>query len=781
VRELGIGASVPRYEDPRLLRGRGRYTGDIRVPGEAHLVVVRSPHAFARIVSVDTSAARAAPGVLAVFTGEDALAAGLGTLSCRVKRQARNGKPNFEPPYRLLAIGHARFVGDCVAAVVAETQAQAEDAAELVAIEWEPLPAVTEAVDALAPDAPQLWPEVPGNESFVFNLGNRDKVEAGFARAAHVARVDFVVSRVSANPMEARGAIGLHDPVEDRYTLHAGFQTPHLLRAELADFILKVPANRIRVVSPDLGGGFGQRGAPVPEYGLVLWAARELGRPVRWRASRTDLLIGDFHARDNASTAELALDADHRFLALRVRTVANMGAYLSLVGPHSPTNNLGGLAGVYTTPAIHAEVIGAFTNTAPTASYRGAGRPEASYAIERVIDQAARDLGLDPAELRRKNTIPAIREPWNTGFVFTYDSGEFEANMDRALAIADRAGFAARRAAAAARGRLAGQGMANAIEIAGGPLPVPNEEAAEIRFDPSGAVTLLMGTHSHGQGHETGFTQIVHELLGVEPAGVRVVYGDTDQIAHGRGTFGSRSVSVGGAALVRAADKLIARGKAMAAHLMEAAVDDVEFRDGRFVVAGTDRALTIAEVARASFVPGKLPSGMDMGLMESAVVLPPGPTFPNGCHVCEVEIDPETGHVEIVRYVVVDDVGIMLNPMMVKGQVHGGIVQGAGQMLMERMVYDPSSGQPLTGSFMDYAMPRAGDFPAFDVEANEVPAKTNPLGFKGAGEAGTVGALPAIANAVMDALAPFGVRHLDMPFTPERVWRALQDARAAAE
>jgi carbon-monoxide dehydrogenase large subunit len=785
MREYGIGQSVPRVEDKRLLTGTGRYTDDRAVPNAAYMAVVRSPHAAALINGIDTAAAVAMPGVLAVLTGADVVADGLGTLTCGVKRRQADGRPMVEPPYPILATDRVNQVGMAVAIVVAEMRSQAFDAAEAVDVDYEILPAVTGTADALGAGVAQVWPEVPRNESFVFNLGDKAAVDAAFASAARTVSLDYVISRVAANPMEPRAAIGFYDPAEDKYTLYAGVQSPHRTRSELANNIFRVPEGRMRVISPDMGGGFGMRGTPFAEHALVLWAARRTGRPVRFTATRSESLATDYHARDNIGRSELALDANGGFLALRVRTTANLGGYLSISGPHSPTNNLGGLAGTYTTPAIHAEVHGVFTHTSPTAAYRGAGRPEASYALERVIDAAAYDLGIDPAELRRRNLIPKDALPYDTGFVFTYDSGDFEGALDTALEAADWSGFEARRAAAKSRGRLRGIGVVSVIEIAGGPLPIPNEESAEIRFAGDGTATVLMGTHSHGQGHETAFRQITQELLGLDFADISIVYGDTETIGHGKGTFGSRSICVGGAALKRASEKIVERGRQIAAHLLEAAEADIGFDDGAFAVSGTDRTVTLKEVAKAAYLPARLPAGMEIGLDETAIVLPPGPTYPNGCHVCEVEIDPDTGVIEIVDYVVADDVGVALNPLLVKGQVHGGIAQGAGQALMEQIAYDPESGQLLSGSFMDYTMPRADNFPSFAVLECGVPSRNNPFGFKGAGEAGTVGALPCVMNAVCNALKPLGIRHIDMPATPTRVWQAIQEAtggdRLAAE
>lgn len=779
MREYGIGQSVPRVEDQRLLTGKGNYTDDRKVPGAVTMAVLRSPHAAARISGMDTSAAQSMPGVIAVLTADDLKSDGIGGLSVTVKRQQRDGTPMVEPPYPLLADGEVHLVGQAVAAVIAETYAQAVDATEAISVDYDIQDVITDTGRAREPGMAQVWDNVPDNECFVFSLGDKAATDAAIASAAHVTELDFTISRVATNTMEVRAAIGFYDPLEERYTLYAGVQSPHRMRSDLAKNVFGIPEGKLRVISPDMGGGFGMRGSTFAEHGLVLWAAKRTGHPVRFTATRSEALASDYHARDNVSKTTLALDENGKFLAFRISTDAAMGGFLSNAGPHSPTNNLGGLSGVYTTPHVHAEARGVYTHTSPTATYRGAGRPEASYAIERTIDRAADELGIDPVELRRLNMIPPEALPYDTGFVFTYDSGEFEACLDRAVAAADRDGFEARRADAQSRGKLRGLGVASVIEIAGGPLPIPNEESASIRFDTDGGISVLMGTHSHGQGHETAFAQIASEKLGVPFDSIRVQYGDTDLVHHGKGTFGSRSISVGGAALLRASEKIIDRARKIAAHLLEAAEDDITFEDGVFTVQGTDREITLIEVAKASYQAAKMPRELEIGLSESAIILPPGPTYPNGCHVAEVEIDAETGVTELIKYTVVDDVGVALNPMMVKGQVHGGVVQGAGQALLEQVVYDPDSGQLLTGSFMDYAMPRADDFPFFDVIEHNVPSQNNPMGLKGAGEAGTVGALPSVMNAVCDALRPLGITHIDMPATPERVWQAIQNATQA--
>lgn len=770
----GIGAPVRRVEDSRFLRGTGRFVDDVTAPGAAWLHMLRSPHAAARILRIDATAARAMPGVLLVLTAEDIQE--LGVLRCVTPRHRRDGRPLAQTPWRMLAVDQVRYVGDAVAAVVAETRAQAQDAAEAITVAYEPLPAVTDAAAAVMPGAPAVWPDLAAdNESFLFRLGDVAAVDAAFARAAHVTRLDFRINRVSANPMEPRNALGTWDPVEERWTLVTGTQLPHVMRNEIAEHALKVQTHRLRIVSPDVGGGFGMKESPFQEYVLCLHAARLIGRPVRWTATRTESFLCDTHARDNVSTAELALDAEGNFLALRVRTLCNLGAYLAWQGPVSSTNNVGGLAGVYRTPAIATEVRGVFTNTQPTAPYRGAGRPEAIYAIERCIDLAADEMGLDRIALRRRNMIRPEEMPFRTGLDYTYDSGDFPANMTKALEEAGWDGFAQRRAESAAHGRLRGIAVANAIESAGGPHRGPMEEAAEIRFDSGGSVTLLMGSHNHGQGHETVFRQIAAETLGIPPERIRYVCGDTDLVTHGRGTIGSRSMMAGGGALVFAARRIIERGKRIASHLMEAAEEDIEFADGRFRVAGTDRAIGIEELARRSYVPGALPMGEELGLSALLVTRPGDATFPNGCHVCEVEVDPETGQWALLNYVVVDDVGTVINPLLLKGQIHGGIAQGLGQILGEDVRYD-GAGQILTASFADYPMPRAADFCDMVVKSNPVPTATNPLGVKGAGEAGTVGALPAVLGAIVDALRPLGVRHLEMPATPERVWRAIRGA-----
>jgi len=778
VQKFAIGQSVSRLEDPRLVQGLGRYSDDVNLPRQAYAVVVRSPHGHARITGIDPAAALQAAGVLAVLTGADLAADGLGNLPTDAARKRRDGSPAFTTPRPALIRDRVRHVGDPVALVVATSPEAAADAAELVAVDYAPLPAVTGAARATNGGAPAVWDEAPDNVAFVWEAGSRDAVARAFAGAAHVTRLDFVVTRVAAAPLEPRAAVGEFDRRSGRYTLHTGIQGPHGLRALLAERIFHVPHGQVRVVTGEVGGSFGMRSGIYPELVLVLWAAKRLGRPVKWTSSRREGFLSDEHGRDNVSSAELALDAGGRFLALRVALKVDIGAYLTPRSAGPATNNVGGLAGVYTTPAIHVESTGVYTNTTPTGPYRGAGRPEATYAIERVIDVAARELGIDPVELRRRNLIPASAMPFKTGLVFTYDCGDFERVMTMALTQSDRAGFERRRAEARARGTLLGLGLANPIEVAGGPYTAVNPDTAELRVNPDGSVSLFAGSTSMGQGNETAFTQIVSDRLGLPPDRIQVFSGDSDALDAGRGNGGSGAISVGGSAVLRATEKVIERGRRVAAHLLEAAPEDVTLRDGRFVVAGTDRDVAWSRVARTAYQPRQLPPGLEPGFSETAAFTPPAVTFPNGCHVCEVEVDAETGAVRVVRYTVVDDVGRMINPLLVKGQIHGGAVQGLGQGLAEVLTYD-EAGQVLSGSFMDYAMPRADEVPLFDVDAHEVPTRVNPLGAKGVGEAGTVGALPALMNAVNDALAPLGVRHLDMPVTPERVWQAIRAAGRA--
>ncbi|HEY3920474.1 MAG TPA: xanthine dehydrogenase family protein molybdopterin-binding subunit, partial [Stellaceae bacterium] len=733
--KYGVGQAVSRFEDPRLLKGAGRYVNDVSLPRQAYATFLRSPHAHAAIRNVSTDAARAAPGVLGVFTEADLAAAQLGTTRLALPRKRPDGSPAFARPHPGLARGRVRYVGDPVAMVVAETLAQAKDAAELIDIDYAPLPAVTEIDDALAPGAPRVWDENPDNVSHIFETGNKAAADAAFAAAAHIVKRRYAISRVHAQYMEPRGTVGAWDPSDQRFTLHADVQYAHRVRDMLAGNIFKIPESSIRVVTGDVGGGFGTKGWQYVEHRLTLFAAKKLGRPVKWSCERSEALLADEHGRDVLAEAELALGPDHKFLGLRVRLVSNIGAYLSSDRNLLATfGSLGALVGVYDIPAGYAHLTVAFSNKPATAPYRGAGRPEAIYICERLIEDAARQLGVDRVALRQKNLIPPAKLPYKTPLGnLNYDCGDFPAIMARGLALGDAAGFDKRRAEAKARGALRGLGIANAIERAASPGP----EFAELRFNTAGGATLLMGTIHQGQGHETTFKQIAIEKLGLAPEDIRYVDGDTDLVAFGTGTNGSRSTVIGGTAVTVAADKVIAKAKRIAAHLLEASEADVKFEGGRFAIEGTDRALSLKEVARAAFQPGKLPKGMEPGLYETGTFSPPQDTFPNGCHLCEVEVDPETGKVALMSYAVVDDVGTVINPKLLKGQIHGGVAQGAGQALMEQVAYDPQSGQLLSASFMDYAMPRADDFCDVAIESQPVPTKLNPLGAKGAGEAGT--------------------------------------------
>ena len=772
--KFGIGQPVKRFEDRRLLSGEGRFINDINLAGQAHAVVVRSPHAHARIKSIARSAASAAPGVLGIFTGEDLAADGLGTMLPTVQRKRPDGSPMFARSHPGLATGHVRFVGDPFLLILAETRSLALDAAELIEVDFDELPSVTDTARAAAGKA-AVWDECPDNISNVFETGDGAATDAAFAKAAKIVYRRYVISRVYAHFMEPRGVIGNYDPGEDRYTLYADVQYPHRVRNALASKIFKIPENKMRVIAGDVGGGFGTKGWQYPEHRLMLWASRKLGRPVKWSCERQEAILADEHGRDNISEAELALDAENRILGLRVRTLANVGAYVSsdrnLLATYS---NVSTLVGVYDIPAAHVHVSCVMANTNGTAPYRGAGRTEAKYVIERLLDDAAQELEIDRLELRRRNIIPSGAMPYRNAFGNIYDCGHFGENMERVLALADYDGFDGRRQEAAARGKLLGLGLANAIEKAAS----PGLEFAEIRFNPSGSAMILMGSKNQGQGHETIFRQIVAERLGIDPSDIQYIDGDTDRVAFGIGTNGSRSTVIGGSALWQAAGKIIEKGKRIAAHFMEADGGDIDFAAGAFTVTGTDRSMSLEDIAKSAFMHAKLPPGLEGGLFETSTFSPDANTFPNGAHVCEVEIDPDTGQVDLLRYSVVDDVGTVINPIGLKGQIHGGIAQGVGQALMEQVVYDPDNGQLLSGSFMDYTMPRADTTCAIQVESNPAPTKLNPLGAKGAGEAGTVGALPAVMNAVLDALAPLGVSELDMPATSQRVWSAIQLTKA---
>jgi carbon-monoxide dehydrogenase large subunit len=769
--QFAVGQSVPRFEDLRLLRGGGRYADDFILPRTAYAHVLRSPHAHARIRSIDTTQAKAAPGVLAVLTGADWQASGFGDLPVPSGQKRRDGSAMYRPRYPALVQDRVRWVGDYVAFVVAETQRQAMDAAELIEVDYDVLPAVVSTQHASDAEAPRVWEDCADNICFVELIGDGAAVDKVFLNAAHVVRGRFVINRVTAATMEPRGCLGDYNPADGRYTIYTTLQRAHPFRSDLARQVLRVPESKVRVVAGDIGGSFGMKSPIFNEVALVLLASRLTERPVKWTSTRSEAFLSDAQGRDNVTEAELAMDQEGRFLGLRVKTLAAVGAYLQPAMP-AFIGNAGTLAGVYRTPAIHADITGVFTNTNPVRPYRGNGRPEAAYVIERVVDLAADQLGIDPVELRRRNYIAPNTMPFKTGLTFTYDTGEFEKNMDLALELADFAGFAQRRAEARRRGRLRGIGLSNTIERAA----APSFEGAEIRFDRSGAVTLFSGSVTQGQGHETVFKQLVCDRLGLDPAEVHYVQGDTDAVFFGEGTGGSRTATIAGSAFHLANEKIVTKAKAIAAHILKADIEEINFADGVFSSSSSNRTLMVQEVAREAANPARLPAGMEAGLFATAVYQASVENFPNGCHVCEVEIDPETGTVAIERYSVVDDVGTVLNPLLLHGQIHGGVAQGAGQILMEDICFD-ESGQLTTGSFMDYAMPRATDLSSIQTESNPVPTKSNPLGVKGAGEAGSVGALPAVANAIVDALSEFGVRHIDMPATPERVWRAIRETK----
>jgi carbon-monoxide dehydrogenase large subunit len=770
--EFAVGQPVPRFEDPRLVKGHGRYIADMTFPGMAFGYVLRSPHAHARIRSIDTTKAKAAPGVLAVLTAADYTAAGFGDLPVPGGLKRRDGVPGYRPRYPALAEDQVRMIGDYVAFVVAETYYQAVDASELIEVDYEPLPAIVSTGDAVTQGVPLVWDDCPNNIGFVQIEGDKAATDAAFAQAAHVVKHKFVINRVTAATMEPRGCIGLFEPIEGRYTIYTTLQRTNVFQTELSQYVLKVPDSKIRVVCGDIGGSFGMKSAVYNEVALVLASAKLVGRPVKWVATRSESFLCDAQARDNVTEAELALDKAGHFLGFRAKIVAAIGAYLQ-VGMPAFTGNLGTLAGVYRTPASHIDVTAVFTHTQPVRPYRGNGRPEAGYVIERMVDLAADQIGIDPAELRRRNTIPSAAMPFKTSVTFTYDCGEFEKNMDLALDAADKRGFEARRAEAKKNGKLRGFGFSNTIERSA----AAGLEGAEIRFDRTGSVSIFSGSINQGQGHETAFKQVVCDRLGLDPNEVTYIQGDTDQVFFAEGTGGSRSAAFSSSAFTLAAEKIEVKGKAIAAKMLKLDPADINFHEGLFSSAKTNQTLTIKEVAKASLEPKNLPDGMEPGLIEKAIYSGKVASYPNGVHVCELEIDEETGTVEIVNYNVVDDVGTVINPLLLHGQIDGGIAMGVGQILMEDIKFD-AEGQLLTGSFMDYAMPRAGDLAAFHVDSNPVPTKTNLLGVKGAGEAGCVGAMPAVANALVDALSVLGIKHVDMPATPEALWRAIHEARS---
>ena len=771
-----IAQSVLRREDKRFLTGTGMYTDDVALPGQTYGVFLRSPHAHARIRSIDTAAAAKAPGVVQIFTGADLADAKVGGLPCGWLIHSKDGSPMKEPPHPVLAQGKVRHVGDQVALVVAESVKQAKDAAELIEVDYEELPAVIDITTA-AGAASSVHDEVPGNVCYDWGHGGKEAVDAAFASAAHVTKLEFTNNRLIPNAMEPRAANAQYTRHDDSYTLYVANQNPHVERLLMCAFVLGLPESKVRVIAPDVGGGFGSKIFLYPEETALVWASKHVGRPIKWTAERSESFLTDAHGRDHATTAELAMDAQGNFLAMRVSTIANMGAYLSTFASSVPTILYATLlAGQYKTPAIYAEVKAVFTNTAPVDAYRGAGRPEATYVVERLVEAAARDMKMDPAAIRRRNFITGF--PYATPVGLTYDTGDYEAHLAKAMRIADVAGFAARKAQAAKEGKLRGLGYSCYIEACGlAPSNIAGAlgaraglfEAGEVRVHPTGTVTVFTGSHSHGQGHETTFAQVVAAKLGIPVDNVEIVHGDTGRVPFGMGTYGSRSLAVGGTAIVKAVDKVIAKGKKIAAHLLEAADADIEFENGEFKVAGTDKKVPWGSVSLTAYVPHNYPlDKLEPGLNENAFYDPTNFTYPAGSHICEVEVDPETGRTRVVKFTAVDDFGNIINPMIVSGQVHGGIAQGLGQAMLEGCRYDPESGQLLTGSYMDYAMPRADDVPSFTVEHTVTPCTHNPLGVKGCGEAGAIGSPPAFINALTDAL---GVADIAMPATAERVWR----------
>ena len=770
--EFAVGQSVSRQEDPRLLTGAGEFLDDVNLRNQTWGFVLRSPHAMAEILSINTSAAEKAPGVLKVLTGEDWALENYGGLPCEdANKKKKDGSPMYHPHWPALVRDRVRLVGDCVAFVVAETKTQARDAAELIEVDYKPLASVTEVENAIIDNSPAIWPDCPDNISFFQEMGDAAAVDAAFKKADFVIQKKLIVNRITAVAMEPRGCLGDYDAHRDRYTLYTGLQNPHPLRFQLAREIFHIPETNVRIIPGDVGGSFGMRGGTYNELPLVLWASRLVGRPVKWVSDRSEGFMSDTHGRDNVTDIKLAVDKKGHFLALKIKTIASMGAYLAIRGPRPPTNNLGTLAGIYRTPAVHVEVTGVFTNNCSTNPYRGAGAPEAAYVGERLVDLAARKLGMDPAIIRQINTVTPDEMPWTNALGFKYDCGDFPGNMEKALKAIDYDNFESRRNDAAKRGIYRGLGISNTVKKTSS----PNLESSSIRFDPSGTVTLIMGTISHGQGHETVFKQIVCDRLGLNPDQIRYVQGDTDIVTYGRGTFNSRSMSIGGSAVSLACDKTIEKGTKIAAHIMESAISDIEFKEGLFTVVGTDKSMTLVEIAKASFNPFALPADIEPGLHEVGTFTPQYWNWPTGVQICELEIDPETGATEIVNFICVDDVGTVINPLLLKAQMHGGIIQGIGQALMEDIVYD-ENGQLISGSLMDYCMPRAEGMCYMEIISAPIPTSSNLIGAKGGGESGPTGALPATINAVVDALKPLGVTHIDMPATPHRIWQTIRTA-----
>ena len=769
---VSIGQPVPRHEDPILLRGEGRYTGDVTLPNQAYGFVLRSPHAHALIKSTNTSAALAAPGVLAVLTGEDYRAENLGKLPLVVPPI-----PNFDAetvyrPSRLaLANEVVKFVGEEVAFEVAETLDQAKDAAELINVDYKTLPTVIDAEEAREESAPQVWPDCPGNLCFATEMGDKKATEAAFASAKHIVKLRSIVNRASANTIEARGTNADYDPASGHCTVYVGTQGAFGMRKTLAELIFNDAENNFRVITGNIGGSFGMKQV-YAETLMTVWASRKLHRPVKWENERTDSILSDYHGRDKISDTELALDANGKFLGLRVTTIANLGTYLSPLALMHTLLSIGGLVGVYTTPAVHLTVKGVFTHTGSTNPYRGSNRPDVAYVLERLIDVASVETGIDRLELRRRNIIAPGDMPYKTPLGPTYDCGNFKKNFDEAIRLIGYHDFEERRKKSAVERKYRGIGVANNVENAAG----AGTEFADIAFDADGTVNIYAGTTEIGQGHPTMYRQVVSHLLGIDMGKIVIHEGDTDKIEQGNGTGGSRVSSLGTSAARIASERVLEKARQIAAHLLEVSLSDIEFKDGSFEIVGTDRSVSWNKVVSAAFSEGQLPEGMEAGLSVKAHFESTAPNFPSGCHACEVEVDMESGKVDIVRYVGVSDVGNVINPLLLNGQIYGGIGQGAGQVLMEGILYDPETGQMQTGSFLDYAMPRASDFCLFELRDNPTTTDVNPMGAKGAGEVGTACAMPTVVNAVVDALSPLGVKHVDMPVTPQNIWSAIKKA-----
>ena len=771
--QFGIGQAVRRKEDVRFITGAGQYSDDQNLPGQVYAYLLRSPHAHARILGIDTAAARQAPGVVAVFTGADV--AHLGRTRCVAPVPGRDGSKSIDPGRPPLALDRVRHVGDPVALVLAESLNEAKDAADLIDVSYEALPAVIHPAEALRPGAPQIWDEAPGNLSVDWSLGDEEAVKVAFAKASRIVKLDLDITRVIVASIEARSVLADYDPASERFTVQMGTQGVFTARSVLAA-VLGVKSRQVRVITRDVGGSFGMKGFAYPEHSLAPWAAREIGRPVKWTSDRQEAFLSDSHGREQHVHAEMALDADGKFLAIKVESLANMGAFLSHFSLLIPT--VAGyrlLTGAYSIPAAFVNVKGVFTNTVWVDAYRGAGRPETSYVLERLVDQAAREMGLKPDEIRRRNFIPQAAMPYATPMTVTYDSGDFAGLAEKALKQADWESFESRRAEAKKRGKLRGIGMASYLEVTANGPP----EIADIKFKPDGRIEMGIGCGPSGQGHETAFAQILEDRLGLPLDRIDFVWGDSDKLAKGGGSGGAKTLMLAGTALLDASEKIVAKGRKLASHFLEAAEVDIEFHDGLFAIAGTDRSISILDLAGRARDAANLPEDVPNTLDDIGTSTSDKNTFPNGCHICELEIDEETGVTRICRYVSINDLGMVVNPLIVEGQIHGGVVQGIGQTILEQAVYD-ESGQLLTGSFMDYGMPHAGDVPSFEIGYHSVPCTTNALGIKGCGEAGTVGALPSVMNAVVDALSPLGITHMDMPASPRRVWQAIQAAKRKA-